>query len=591
MIGEHVVTVAPVEYTSPEWLAPMASNPNMTTNIQGWKEGVFSNPYTWAAPGVAKPPAVIAASSGLFRDTAYPVARDPWSCRIRATVTVSGPGWVVLGLHVAATPQAAHDGPAFFPNDAVNIPVWNWVPAAGTYTLDNVVDPTAAPARLIYLGPYCDFHLDGAGVPVSVDMLELTHHNPGAVDLSCLVDQVAINHGRADTTSQPAASSATVDLAWGEGESLPATVDVGARVDVFTTVPGFAPVTRFTGRITDVSLGWDDAGGLTPVTGLAQVIAVGTIADLGRRVVGATPFPTEDDGDRVARVASLAGMPLDPFQSDPGTVQLLARDVDSKAALAVMHEAAASASGMVWQTRDGQVSYADAGHRHNVPVSLTLDACDVLVTPTWVRNLDGLTNDVSVGYGVAAGGTEQPRYLATDPTSIARWGRYAFTTATELAALADAQAVGNLAMLRNNRPVWVLSAIPVDVDGLDAAETFNLLTLDLNSLVQLTGLPYIAGAPTEFPAWVEGWTETLTHGTHALELALSDYCRTSVPVTWNEPYATTWDGVPDAGTRTWDAAVCWGGPIPGIGRWDDTATALRWDQVQPATTWDTWNGA
>jgi len=90
-------------------------------------------------------------------------------------------------------------------------------------------------------------------------------------------------------------------------------------------------------------------------------------------------------------------------------------------------------------------------------------------------------------------------------------------------------------------------------------------------------------------AWVEGWREVLGFGTHDVELVLSDYCRTSVPITWNDPAAATWNGA--SPTRTWDQSVCWGGPIPGIGRWDDTLTSLRWDGVNPATTWDTWNGS
>jgi hypothetical protein len=366
-------------------------------------------------------------------------------------------------------------------------------------------------------------------------------------------------------------------------------VDVGSRLDVTTTVPGYPPAYRFTGRVTDVSLGWDDAAEQTPEAGVAQVIAVGTMADLGRRVVGATPFPQEDDGDRVARVAELAGMPLDPARSDPGVVQILARDIDSQPALKVMQETAVSAMGMVWQNRTGSLMYADSNHRHNVPVSLVLDACDVLVTPTWVRNLDGLTNDVSIGYGVAVG-SEQPRYLRTDAASVDKWGRYAYALTTELVALADAQAMGNLLVTRNNRPVWVLGTIPVAVEDLSAPDTNALLGLDVNDLVQLTELPAIGAAPTTLYTWVEGWTETLAFGVHEMELVLSDYCRTSVPIHWNDPVVTTWNTVPPI-TRTWDEGVCWGGPLPGSGRWDDTLTSLRWDQVQPATTWDTWNGS
>lgn len=410
----------------------------------------------------------------------------------------------------------------------------------------------------------------------------------GATDISCLVDQLAIRHGRSDTTAQPEPTSATVDVSWNAAEeSLPAALEVGAALKVTTTLAGVTR-TRFTGRVTDVTLGWDDAGTDTPTTQQGQVQAVATLADLGRRVVGDTPFPVENDAQRVARVANLVGMPLDPFVSDPGTVAIRARDIDAQPALQVMRGVAESARGILWQAVTGDLRYTDSGHRARVAVGLELDACDVLVTPAWVRNLDGVVNQVTVGYGVGAGSGAQPTVTAANPSSQARWGLYAYSSQTELNAAADAQTVADLLMRRNYQPIWILSAIPVDVAGLSAADTDRLLSLDMSDLVHLTGLPPIGYAPTEVYSWVEGWTETLAYGTHDLELVLSDYCRTSALTRWDDHTTYTWNTVPGAATRTWDQSYCLGYPGPGIGRWDDTPTALRWDQVAPAVTWDTW---
>jgi len=409
----------------------------------------------------------------------------------------------------------------------------------------------------------------------------------GAVDVSCLVDDVTIRHGRDDTTSQPDPSSATVNLAWdGTVESLPGSVEVGAVLTVTTVLPSVSRV-RFRGRITDVALGWDDAGEDTPTTEQAQLSAVGIMADLGRRFIGAEPFPVENDAQRVARIASLAGMPLDLWESDPGTVQIRARDIDSQPALEVMRETAESGQGVLWQTADGEVRYSDAWHRARVAVGLELDSCDVLVSPTWVRNLDGLVNEVAVGYGTGGGGT-QPRYTNTNATSQAVWGRYAYTTDTLLASLADAQTMGDLLLRRNFEPVWVLSAVPVDVAGLSESDTDRLLTLDVNDLVHIANLPTNGSAPTDIYGWVEGWSETLAHGVHDMELALSGYCRTSALVRWDDPAGVTWNTIPNAATLTWDQSYCIGPPGPGIGRWDDTPTYLRWDQVATSVTWDTW---
>jgi hypothetical protein len=277
---------------------------------------------------------------------------------------------------------------------------------------------------------------------------------------------------------------------------------------------------------------------------------------------------------------------LDPLQSDPGTVQILPRDIDSQPALDVAQDTAVSANGVIWYTRDGQVRYADANHRGNTGVSLALDSCDILVSPAWMRNLEGLVNKISLGYGATPDGGEQPRYLASNAASVAKYGTYSYTTATELATLADAQALAGLLIARQSEPVWVMTALPVDVTDLDDDRYAALLGLDMHSLIELTGLPAIGGAPTSAALFVEGWTERLAWAEHEVSLFVSGYCRTAPPPTWDELDATrTWDNTDPA--LTWDAIACLG-PKVSQGRWMDVPATSRWQATDPAITWDTW---
>lgn len=408
-----------------------------------------------------------------------------------------------------------------------------------------------------------------------------------AVDISCLVDSVTIHHGRDDAGSQPEASSATINLTASPTDPLPDDVEIGATV-IVTTTTTHVTSQRFVGRITDMSLGWEDAGQDTPEAGVGQLVATGSLADLGRRVVGDVPWPKELDGARVTRIMAAAGVTLDPLYSDPGTVDLLARDVDSQPALEVAQAAAVSAAGVLWTTRGGEIRYADAMHRRRASSALTLDACDVLVTPSWRRNLEGLMNDVSVGYGVAPDGGEQPRYVEANAASKAKYGTYGYTATTELSDLDDAQEMARLLLARNSSPVWVMAALPVDTKSLGDTRYDTLLGLEMHSLVTLTGLPAIGTAPTSAVLWVEGWQETLTWGGHELELVVSGYCRTVPPPFWDDVDPTyLWDSLP--ASLTWDDIACLPPPAS-LGRWDDVAATLRWDQIPAATTWDTWKG-
>lgn len=413
------------------------------------------------------------------------------------------------------------------------------------------------------------------------------------IDLSCLVDEVQVTHGRDDTTSQPEAPSCTLALSRDETGDfhLPPEVEIAAEI-VVETATSFGTHRRFVGKITDIALGWAEAGSETPFDGEGQIVCTGLLDDTARRVVGDVPWAQELDGARVSRIMAAAGVVLNPANSDPGTVQILARDIDSQPALDLARDVAESASGMVWQTAAGEIRYADAAHRRGVPSSLTLDACDILVTPTWRRNLDGLINDISLGYGVAPEGGEQPRVLAVNQASKDKFGEYGFSVTTQLAAQADAEAMASLLMGRNSTPVWVMAALPVDTAGLSDAEYDALLSMDLHALLTLTGLPSISTAPTTATLWLEGWHETLYAGGHDLELVVSGYCRTAPPPRWDDvDPAWTWDTMP--ASLTWDDATCLGPPV-NRGRWNDAPASLRWDSVPPEVTWDTyenWIGA
>jgi len=312
------------------------------------------------------------------------------------------------------------------------------------------------------------------------------------------------------------------------------------------------------------------------------------MGDLGRRVIGDTPWPQELDGARVARILAAAGVTTNPAHNDPGRSQILARDVDAQPALNLAQEVADSASGMLWETRVGEVCYADADHRRNMTPSLTLDACDVLVTPVWQRTTDGLINSATVAYGVAPAGGERPVYTANNAPSRDRYGRYEVSKTTVLADLVDAQALALLLTTRNATPVWVMAALPVDVAALDVDRTTALLTMDVHDLLELTGLPAVGDVPTTTSLWLEGWAETLRAGEHELTLSVSGYCRTVPPPRWDDVRPeVTWDTI---GTLTWDEATCFG-PLPIRGdRWNDQPASTRWDFLTPDQTWDTFTG-
>lgn len=581
MIGRHVVTITNSP-TGDLWGAPLNTNPGFSSGADGW---ALMGRAVYSGGGISLPEGQpvngwyggVAPSPGVQYGPVVSTQQIRVVARVRCDVATS----IRLDIMQSASPD---------PNTGSQKPLGDFALLPGTRTIDITGTGFLAGAQFVYTSPRL-YKITSNG-SLWVDSLEMFVWDPAnaPVDITCLVDEATIRHGRDDTTSQPDASTCTLDMSWINGvDTLPDFVEIGRGLFVDTEYPPGSGTMfrRFAGRITDLAYGWDEAGEETPDRVVGQIIGAGYIADLARRVVGDAPFPQELDGARVSRVLSLAGVALDPATSDPGTVQILPRDIDSQPALDVAHSTALSAGGMVWETRSGDVRYSDAEHRRGSLVALVLDACDILVTPTWSRTTDGLINSASIGYGAIPEGGEQPRWVVRRDDSIDRYGRYEFTATTELAALADAQSMASLILTRQSSPVWLFSQLPVDMAGLDDERTAALLGLDMHALVSVTGLPVAGGAPTTAALWVEGWQETLYAGGHDIQIAVSGFCRTAPPPRWDDiDPEWTWDTIAPA-SLTWDDITCMGPPLH-TGRWADVPASLRWNAVDPGITWDTW---
>ena len=389
----------------------------------------------------------------------------------------------------------------------------------------------------------------------------------------------SVLHGRDDPSSQPVASTATIELVG----PLPPEAVIGARVGLVAELDGSSTRgSRARSRI--LGIGWDSVDVARP-----RVVAVGDLGRLGRRIVGDVPWPQELDGARVARILTLAGFAPDPLTSDPGSVAVLARDVDRQPALGLAQATADDGAGILWQDRAGRIRYADALHRRGALVAAELRACDIALGVEWDQSLEGLVNDAVVRYGVAPDGGDQPEVYAHDQPSIDARGEFGASLTTAIATALDAQRRADLIVSRQAVPAWIVEGVEVDLAILGHQITADLLDLDVHDLISLTGFP--EGSPaTSAYAWVEGWRESVAGvdggASWQIGYAVSDYCRTSAPPRWDDlPASQTWDAMDPA--RTWDRASCVP-PQPSRGRWNDAPASLRWDTIDPAATWDAW---
>lgn len=339
---------------------------------------------------------------------------------------------------------------------------------------------------------------------------------------------------------------------------------------------------RFVGQVTDVAA----APGVAGVTGpaLVSVVAAGSLARLGRLVVGDTPWPAERDGARAARILALAaanaGVTVGPV--DVGTVDVLGRDVDAQPALELLTELAGQAGSLLVQRRDGTLEWHDANHRRGTPAVLAgLAAANILTGSRWEQTLAGAVNDLTVGYGT---GDPQATVRVQDAPSVAAYGRLAGSTGTALATLTDATVRAGDVVGRRSRPRWRVDGLTVELlRTVSPSQAASLAGAEVGSLLTLTGLPE-TGPFSAARMFVEGWSEEIAPDGWTLALDVTEYGLTGPSPRWVDVPATVkWSGVP--ASTTWLAAVSWYAGDANAGRYVDRPASRRWSQE--SATWAT----
>lgn len=404
------------------------------------------------------------------------------------------------------------------------------------------------------------------------------------------VGPITIRHGRPQLDTLPVASVCSLTCHASELPALPVigdlvTVELGPDALAHFGLAGDAADAarwRFRGTVTD------PATQLAQTTrpGVVSLTAVSRRSRLGTVPVGDAPWPLERDGDRAAHI--LAALPaglVTVGDVDPGTVDVLARDVDRQMAGPLLDQLALDTGGVLAQLRDGTLEWHDAEHRRGSVASVTFDASDLMAPATWAQHLGGTVNDLTVGYGPEPQATVRiVDSLSADP--VDGIGPMADSIGTQLATLADATSMANLTVGRRSVPRYVLDALTVDLlRTLVPATAAALLQLEFGALLALTGMP--AGGPLSTGRlWLEGWTETITRTSWRSVLLVSAYGQSGPPVRWVDvPISQSWAAV-DPGL-SWLGATSWDLPSLSLGRWVDMAASVEWADLVPESTYAT----
>jgi len=390
------------------------------------------------------------------------------------------------------------------------------------------------------------------------------------------IASISIRNGRNDVTEQPQPGYASISL-WTDA-SQPLNVALSQSVSIAIDKGTTGTQELFYGTISDIDISLQAYGSDGSIA-IYTITAVGPLAALNRRLVGAAGYAKENDGTRILNILTeafltewddvsptltWAGLPVgvtwdsyDAVGQDlvdtlvanidtPGQYELMAYSDGETDAYTLASIAANSGRGVLWENGTGSLHYDDYLAR-SLATPLVLTADDLLAQGLRTQAQWGeIVNDATVTYRAGEA-------TARDEQSIILYGQLTGTRETVLHNLADAEAQAADFIESRAYPRMYPETLTIPLHSPTVSDaTRDALTAVYNGLrVSTTELPAVFG--TSFDGFVEGYTWNLTRYTAELSLTCSAYSETYNSIIWYQvPPTQDWAGYTPSTTKWQD---------------------------------------
>lgn len=338
--------------------------------------------------------------------------------------------------------------------------------------------------------------------------------------------------------------------------------------------PAAREVTVFSGRVTDLSAGWEFQG---PGAVVCSVTAADFTADLAQRDVGAAPWPAETLAARFAHIVTAAGVAI-PYTIAPTlrNWRISWLDVDRQQAMPLLQDLATSVDGVLWSAThrttgpylwlaDPRVNSAlyvlqegPDGLVHVVPTealdsAIEMDACDVLLEPVvFKQSVSDVSTRVSITWQdqtVDDGGLPSPTErtdVVVDADLEEALGTRSVSVSTLLTTADDALAVATLILARLSLQSWRVGGLTWETDATDGdggmtpdqvGRALDLLdgTRRLTAPILLSNLPtWTPSGGATLQLLLQGGTYTYEGGQWTLELTTSSAAAQGTSLAWQD---------------------------------------------------------
>lgn len=358
---------------------------------------------------------------------------------------------------------------------------------------------------------------------------------------------LTITMGRNSVWDQPRAGYCSIDLVnlsnshWNLNINDPVTVAVNDSAG--------NPVTLFTGKLVGSNSRVDYAGSTADVV-ITTVTAIGAMAEMSRVQTGGSSWPKEYDDDRLDRILTAAGVTIDVVDT-PGVYEFTAVTPEVEDTYTLATKYAQMAFGIVYETADGKVGYANESRR-----TLDVAANGYLNIPTNVilgrsvsseLSFKDLLNDLRLIW------KNNQVKTASSASSIATYGEAAATITTELEDSAQAQNQADRYITLRAIPQTNLNSFTVQLDASTMTNSLldDLLAIKLGTAIEIDNLPTGVLDQT-FKGFVEGHNFVINRNQVQLNIIATDSTFSITPTRWQDVSASLiWSAV--TSTLQWSA--------------------------------------
>jgi len=379
------------------------------------------------------------------------------------------------------------------------------------------------------------------------------------------IADISINIGRGDVIEATQAGYARIVL-WTPADT-PLTISLADTVTVAIDKGTTGTATIFTGIVSDIDLSLAQYGDIGSIAEYS-LTCVGPLAQLNKRLAGASGYPKQKDGDRVYAILSEAfltqwsdvaptttwsAIPVATQWDDydgvnetivanlattidrPGQYELAVYNSGSDNALTLASDAAQSGRGVIYEAGNGHLHYGDYASRVSAPV-VNLTADDLLTDGLQsAAQWSEIVNDVTVTY------KDADEKYARNETSIILYGQLSGTRETTLHNAADAQTQANdfLASRAFARVYPESLTVALHNPNVSDATRDALIIAENGTAITTSALPAVFG--TDFQGYLEGYTWRLTKYEAYIDLICSAQSETYSSIIWYQlPPTGTW---------------------------------------------------